>query len=357
LDLPGWARTEAQRQQGLQLLEEANQIAAALNDPDLLARAEALAGTVQRDEGRLKQAIDRARSPTVQAEVADWYHNYLGTVGRYDDALVVARRAIRLYGAAGARLNEALAVNYGGRCWAARAGRLTESLDYAARFRGMAAELDDAQLRACRAMEAEPYVYAGRWGDAVRVAEESLPLAWEVEQQGVVLFASAWLGLAYLKLGRRDEARQVIARALKWGESRFGGTAFARTYLTIARALSHLADGEADAALQRARRAIELAELSGFRLEQGAAHRAVGQVLEANGQRAEAKASYLRSLEIFEGIQSLPELGQTLLALGRFTFADDVAEGRRLVERSRSIFDEIGATGWSREAAAALKPV
>ena len=356
LDLPGWARTEAQRQQGLQLLEEANRIATTLNDPDLLARAEAIMGALQRDEGRFKQAVDRARSPTVQAEVAGWYHNYLGTVGRYDDALVVARRAIALYGAVGARLNEALAVNYGGRCWAARAGRLTESLDQAARFRTMAAELDDAQLRAGRAMEAEPYLYAGRWSDAVRVAEESLPLAWEVEEQGVVLFASAWLGLAYLKLGRCDEARQVIARALKWGESRVGVTPFARTYLTIARALSHLADGEVEAAIQRARRAIELAEQSGFRLEQGAAHRALGQALEVSGQRAEAEAAYRRSLEILESIQSLPELGQTLLALGRFTLVEDAAEGRRLVERARAIFDEIGATGWSREAVAALKP-
>ena len=205
-------------------------------------------------------------------------------------------------------------------------------------------------------MEAEPYLYAGRWDDAVRVAEESLPLAWDVGEQGVVLFASAWLGLAYLKLGRRAEARQVIDRALAWGESRFGVTAFARTYLTIARALSHLADHELEAAVRRARRAIELAEPSGFRLEQGAAHRALGQALEVSGQGAGAEVAYRRSLEILENIQSLPELGQTLLAFGRFTLADDVAEGRRLVERSRAIFDEIGATGWSREAADALKP-
>jgi tetratricopeptide (TPR) repeat protein len=218
----------------------------------------------------------------------------------------------------------------------------------------MAAELDDAQLRACRAMEAEPYLYAGRWDDAVRVAEESLPLAWEVGEQGVVLFASAWLGLAYLKLGRRAEARQVIDRALTWGESRFGVTAFARTYLTIARALSHLADGELEAAVQRARRAIALAEQSGFPLEQGAAQRALGQALEVSGQRAEGDVAYRRSLEILDSIQSLPELGQTLLALGRFTLADDTNEGRRLVARARAIFDEIGATGWAREAVETL---
>jgi tetratricopeptide (TPR) repeat protein len=94
---------------------------------------------------------------------------------------------------------------------------------------------------------------------------------------------------------------------------------------------------------------------TGFRLEQGAAQRALGQALEASGQRAEAEASYRRSLEILEGIQSLPELGQTLLALGQFTLLDDAAEGRRLVERCRAIFDNIGATGWSGEAVEALK--
>ena len=111
-----------------------------------------------------------------------------------------------------------------------------------------------------------------------------------------------------------------------------------------------------EAAVQRARRAIELAESNDFRLEQGAAYRALGQALEASRQCVEAEAAYRRSLETLENIQSLPELGQTLLVLGRFTLADDVAEGRRLVERARAIFDEIGATGWSREAAEALKP-
>jgi hypothetical protein len=110
-----------------------------------------------------------------------------------------------------------------------------------------------------------------------------------------------------------------------------------------------------EAAVRRAHRAIELADSNGFRLEQGAAHRALGQALEASGRCVEAEAAYRRSLETLEKIQSLPELGQTLLALGRFTLAADVTEGRRVIERARAIFDEIGATGWSREAAEALK--
>ena len=89
-------------------------------------------------------------------------------------------------------------------------------------------------------------------------------------------------------------------------------------------------------------------------LERGASHRVLGQALEASGQRADAEAAFRQSLEILGGIQSLSELGQTLLAYGRFRLADDGDDGRRLIERAAGIFEEIGATGWSAEASAAL---
>jgi hypothetical protein len=50
--------------------------------------------------------------------------------------------------------------------------------------------------------------------DAVRVAEESLPIAYKIAESTSVMFPSAWVGLAYLKLGRTDDARQVLDRAL-----------------------------------------------------------------------------------------------------------------------------------------------
>ncbi len=350
MSLPGWARTETELQHGLRCVEEARRVAAGLDDPDLLARAEAVAAYIGQDEELFRLALARARSPLVQAMVSDGYQAYLGMAGRYDDALAQARRAIELYGAEGARFQQALIINYGGRCWGARAGRLAESLAHAARFREMATELDDARLRAWRAMEAEPYIYMGRWEDAVRVAEESLPIAWEIGEGLVVMFASAWLGLAYLKLGRRDNAGHVVERALAWGETKLSTVPFALTYITIASALSHLADGEREEAVTRARRALELAQQSRFLLEQGAAHRALGQAHEGSGQRPEAETCYSQSLDILKNIQSLPELGQTLLAYGQFKLVDDPVEGQCFIERAHVIFEDIGATGWAREA-------
>ena len=352
--LPGFAKNESERQRFLGLLEEARRAAEELGDADSAARAEATLGLFTNDEARIARAHGQAQGSLARARVAHRHHLYLGFVGRFEDVLVQARRAIELYATAGARIDEALVVNGGGRCWAARAGRLEESLAHAARFRSLASELDDVGLLAQRAMEAEPYVYLGWWQDAVRVAEESLPIAYQIAESTSVMFPSAWLGFAYLKLGRTDEARQVLERALRWGETRIGLRAFATAYLTMVRAFAYLNEGDHDQAIAWARRALRLADEGRYTLERGASHRVLGQALAASGQREEAEDNFRQSLEILTGIQSLSELGQTLLAYGRFRLADDRDDGRRLIERAAGIFEDIGATGWSAEVSATL---
>jgi tetratricopeptide (TPR) repeat protein len=157
-----------------------------------------------------------------------------------------------------------------------------------------------------------------------------------------------------MKLGRLDEARRVIARGLAYAEGHVGSLPIGLSYISTAQALVHLAGGEPHEALARAGGALGFADRLGAVLEQGAAHRALGQIHEAAGNHADAEAAYRRSLDIFEGIQSLPELGQSLLAYGRFRLRLDPEAGGALVERARSIFAKIGAAGWLREADAAL---
>jgi tetratricopeptide (TPR) repeat protein len=117
----------------------------------------------------------------------------------------------------------------------------------------------------------------------------------------------------------------------------------------------HLALGEHDEALDAARKGLALAESIRFPLELGAANRALGQMNEAMGIVEEADSDFRRSLQVLEGIQSRPELAQTLLAYGRFKAAgDDPTGGRKLIERALRLFEEIGATGWINEARAAF---
>jgi tetratricopeptide (TPR) repeat protein len=309
----------------------------------------------------LLRAIERARRighGGSEAFALFRYLIFLGQVGRYAEALGHAGHLIETYGAEGETFQQALTITAVGRCWAARAGHMDESLAYARRFRTIADEQGDARLKAWRVMEGEPYFYLGAWDEVLSATGENLPFAWEIGEYSPLVFGSSWRGLAALKVGRLDEARRVLNRALTFTTSRQSlASPFALAYLTQAQALLHLAEGQLDDALASARKAIEFGVQSRFRLELGAAQRVLGQVLEASGDREQAGAALAQSLETFEEIQSLPELGQTLLAFGRFKLADDAAEGRRLIARAREIFARIGAVGWVAEtdATAALR--
>jgi class 3 adenylate cyclase len=189
--------------------------------------------------------------------------------------------------------------------------------------------------------------------EVIRAAEEGLPTSWEIGEWSAILFPSAWLGIAYTKLGRLDEARRVVGRALREGQAR-AVTPYFFTYLHIALAQLHLAAGEPEDALAVAQKARELAERSGFRLEIGAAHRVLGEAHAHLGHTGEADRAFQDSVAILEEIQSRPELGQTLLAYGRFRARTDPTGGRFLVERALRLFEQMGATGWAEEARAAL---
>jgi class 3 adenylate cyclase/tetratricopeptide (TPR) repeat protein len=358
VSLPGFARSEAERQKGLAHLTEAARVAEDLGDLGLQVEAETWHGFASRDETALKRGVERARTgddPRAEASALDRYIAFLGYSGRFDEALAHTARVIELHGALGNHFQQAMSMTTGGRCWGARAGRLDDAFAHAARAREIGAELQDSRLTAWRAMVAEPYYYKGLWTELVSAAEESLPIAWEIGEHTVIVYVSAWLGLAHLKLGHRDEARRLITRGLAYAESRLASVPFALSYACVARALVHLADGELPQALERAHLGLGLAERSRSPLEQGAAYRALGQIQEAMGNDQEAEAAYRKSLDILEAVKALPELAQTLLAYGCFKLGDDPSEGRRMIGRARDVFTSIGATSWAVEADRALR--
>ncbi len=356
--LPGWLmRFDTGHEERLGHIDKAIRIADDLGDTGGLARLESSKGFVLMDEDLFTRAIARAETSgnaLARADTANMYGLYLGMIGQYEKAVPYTGQAIEILGTEGETYEQAYAMAIGGRCWCARAGKLEESFSYAARARGIGEAMDNAMLRALGAMEAEPYLYMGLWEQVVRVAEEGLPTAWEIGEWAVILSSSSWLGTAYLKLGRLEDAKRVLSRALKESQAR-PFSPFMITYLQTTVAHLHLALGELDEALSTARKALDLAESNHFLLEQGAANRIFGQIYEAMGNREKADTAFRHSLQVLERIQSRPELAQTLLAYGRFKAGEeDPAGARTLIERALRLFEEIGATGWIDEARAAL---
>jgi predicted ATPase/class 3 adenylate cyclase len=356
LELPGWRRNQAEQAAGFEHLDSAMLGAAESGDAVTLARLEAMSGILRHNEEALRRALERAeasRNAAAMAYVADEYGGYLGQEGRYEASLGHTGRAIELLGADGDRYGQAMQMAGNGRCYSSRAGRFEEASRYAARVREIAEELGDARLRAWRAMEAEVYMYQGAWADVVRVAEEALPGAWEIGEINPILFVSGWLGIAYVKLGRPDDARRVVDRALREGRARVG-VGWQLSWPELATVQLHLSLGETDAAREAAQRALQLVEGTHHRLEHGAALRALGQALELGGDTLKAEAAFAESLSVLEGIESRPELAQTVLAYGRFKMGTDLAAGRALVERALRMFEEMDAAGWATEARTAL---
>jgi len=208
-------------------------------------------------------------------------------------------------------------------------------------------------------MEAERHLYMGEWDKVVEVTEEWLPLAWEIREWPVVLWSSAWLAIAYLKLCQSKKAAQILdrvfaevpVRALSLDER----DAYATLYAHIAAAHLHLNMSDLQQALSAALHAVRSSQQFRAPLEEGAAYRVLGQIYDAmDTPHDEADSAFRKSLALLEEIQSPPELAQTLLAYGRFRRGDNAREDRVLITRALKLFEEIGATGWVTEARAAL---
>jgi class 3 adenylate cyclase/tetratricopeptide (TPR) repeat protein len=356
VQLPGWMRDEAGKARMLQHVDEALADAAAGDLVAPMVKLQTIKGRHWEDETLLVDAIARANrlgDALTQAFAAYWYGGYLGSHAQFEKSLPHVARAIDIMGVQGARLEQGVMMAVAGRCYYARAGRLEEALSYAARAREAGDALGDARLRAWCAMEAEPYVYKGLWDEVVLVAEAALPVAWEIREWDVILWSSAWLAIAYLKLGRPADARRILDRAFREVPARAIGS-FPTAYAQIALAECHLVTGDIGQALGAARLALASSDGSRLRLEEGAAHRVLGQVYKAKGTRPEAEAAFRRSLEVLDDIQSPPELAQTLLAYGQFRLSDNAPEGRALIERALGLFEDMNATGWIGVARVAL---
>jgi len=358
VQLPGWRRGENEEVSMLRHLDLAMADAAEAGRMADLARLDAIKGGIQDDRTLLDRSIARAEASGdkfAMAYCAQRYGDNLGGHGQFEASLEHCARAVEFYGMQGDRLRQSLVMASGGRCYNARAGKLDQSLAFAGEVRENADVLDNAELRAWCAMNAEPYYYMGLWDQAVVAAQDALPVAWEIGEWTVISFSSAWLALAYSKLGQADNAQRVLDRLFDEMPARIvRSQSMALPYAQIARAEIYLAAGNYGEALDTVQQALAAATRRSFRLEEVAAHRVLGQIREAMGDRAEADAAFRRSLELLDDIQCPPELAQTLLAYGRFRRGDNAQEDRPLLERALRLFEEMKATGWIDETRIAL---
>jgi len=314
-------------------------------------------GYTIRFPSRSAAAMDHAEASgdeLTQASVAITAANFLGYVGRYEQSLANIDRALEIFTRLGDDEKLCMALAATGRCFNARAGRLTYSLELAGRARALAATSGDQKLISWLTMEAEPNFYKGNWQRVIEVTEEGLPVALEIGNWSVAMYACSWSAQANLKLNRTEEARRIIDKGFDC-LAQYTEANPATIYMSITRAkvlLSevNIGDARADAESSRAQ-----AEDKSLLLELGAGCRVLGEINAAAGDIATADSNFRQSLEVLGGIQSQPEFAQSLLAYGRFQHELDRQESMRLFKRALALFEKIGADGWANETIAAFR--
>ena len=215
--------------------------------------------------------------------------------------------------------------------------------------------LGDTRLRARAQWKPNPTYTKGigmRWSGSRR---RRLPVAWEIGEWDVVLWSSAWVAIAYLKLGRPADAQTGSRSGVQCSALRAAQSRMASHTAQIALAKFHLAAGDNDQALS-----------CGLRGASSCRSRPLASRARRGPPRPRAKSTRpwatgprptLRSAaasRCWREIQSRPELAQTLLAYGRFRRGDNTLEDRAMIERALALFEEMNATGWIEEARAAL---
>ncbi len=323
-----------------------------------LARLEATRGGILDDRTLLEGAIARAEisgDKLAMAYCAQRYGDVLGGHGQFEASLEHFARAVEIHGAQDDLLHQSLVMARGGRCYSARAGKLVQSLDFAGQVRENADALNNAELRAWCAMNAEPYYYMGLWDQAVVAAQDALPVAWEIGEWPVIIFSSAWLALAYSKLGQADNAQRVLDRLFNEMPARIvRSQSMALPYAQIARAQIYLTAGNYSEALDTVHQALDAAVRRPFVSKKSPPIASWGRSTKpwATGPRPRLPSGAAwRSSTTY---RCPPELAQTLLAYGRFRRGDNAQEDRPLLERALRLFEEMKATGWIAETRIAL---
>ena len=105
-------RNDEEKERTLWHIDKAIESSTGSDDEMALARLKAFKGDTWSDESLLTQALTHAKTSGdrwVQAEVGEHLSSYLSNRGRFEDSLVHARRAVRIFGELGADVDQGLA--------------------------------------------------------------------------------------------------------------------------------------------------------------------------------------------------------------------------------------------------------
>jgi class 3 adenylate cyclase/tetratricopeptide (TPR) repeat protein len=315
----------------------------------ILARTHALLGRQPAAAAAARRALEFAEQ-SGELATAGSAHQTLAyeaySVGEARRGLEHAKKAAALFTASGERIWLGMAH------WMAalnhmQLGEFDAALLAAGRCRSLGEALDDQRLLSYAGwVEAAVLSARGDREAAVPVGRRALA---DARDPFNVSLARAFLGFAYLELDPGRAIAHLEPAVREAHQFRFPqNEGLFMAFLSRAYFLS----GNLEHAKDLAERAVALTRQSGFRFGLGQALRALGQVVQRRGARAEARGHLEESLQTFAAIESRFEEGLTHLALADLAHTEwnPAARGSHL-RRAHDLFVATGAVAYVQRVA------
>jgi tetratricopeptide (TPR) repeat protein len=187
--------------------------------------------------------------------------------------------------------------------------------------------------------------------------DRCLQLSDEIEHFLSMALAHLNLGLLAIDTGRPDEGRDLIEESLSLCRHMKEKWVQALNRIGLARA--YLIKGNLLLARHNAEQALMLAEDMKAKESKGMALRELGRIDMLEDHKDDARRRLEESVALFEAMHNRFELAKSLIALGAFQVVEgnDVATGKKNLERALTISIEIGAKGVQKEAERAIGEV
>ena len=300
---------------------------------------------------RLIEQVERLAHHAVRAEVWDKAVSYLRQAGTKADARSAFREAASYFEQALTALGHlpdsremherAVDLHFNLRISLTALGERERVLEHLRVAEALATALgDERRLARVSVFIARELLAQGKHTQAVTACERAIAMVRSLDDYGLEVLATQFLGFAYYCLGNYPKAVEAQRRNLVPLDSpvvreRFGGLglpfAFSRSSLGLALAER----GEFIEAVARCTEAIQIAETVGLPYSVSVTYRAMGLLHLRRGDLHQATLALERALEVCQGVDSPPLLYAVSSALGyAYALSGRSAEAIHLLEEA-----------------------
>ena len=273
----------------------------------------------------------------IRASAESCLCHVLGYAGQLHEALAAGERALPAFEARG-NIWWACRTLWGLSLTAIQLGEWKRSLEYCRQGLRHGEAVNDQRLKVVGWWRTGwTHIQQGDLEVGLRCCEEALALA---PSPFDAFMTRAVRGYGLIKAGRAETGTAELAEAVTWFErSHLGLT---RTWYALWLADGYLLQGRSADARPLAEEVVVASREAGYRYFEGVAERILGASL-GETDRTRSAAHLGAALRILEEIGARNEMAKTLVAQAHLRrAAGEVVTARALLERARSIFEELG---------------